>query len=166
MTLVNSYMMHCRFCELKGVTQIYCHHAFREAIGYVLIDPVGEWPRRKSPISLSGPPRKKQKSEESTRAPRLNTNALSPGKGRMKKRLETSLGHYPCIPVGKKAHRVCQLHRWAYSESGGENEIPSGARLNVFECSSCRFKLCIPCFRIYHECSDLGETIDEILTGN
>ena len=172
-TIVNAYMMYRRFCELKGVTQIYCHHDFREAIGYALIDPVGEWPRRKSP---SGPPRKKQKraestkapslNTESTRAPRLNTCALSPGRGRMKKRLETSLGHYPCLPVGKKQHRVCQLHRWAHSEKGGDNEIPSGARLNVFECLACRVKLCIPCFRIYHECSDLGEKIDEILYSN
>ena len=114
-SMVNAYMMMRRYCEMKRVAMPYKHHDFNEKIGYALLNPGSEWPRRNrkqppemlsgrkrtSPILQSTPQKKK-------RAPKLNGNALSPNKGRLKVRLDRSMQHLPVPTDGKKA--VCQLH--------------------------------------------------------
>ena len=167
-TIVNAYMMYRRYCELKEVPQLIDHHDFREKLAYALLDPANEWPKRKSgngnkkrtrTPTLTPEPAKK-------RAPRMNTDALSPNKGRLKKRLDRSLSHMPQMCTNNKKHRVCQLHHWASSQTTGgdtEDAIPAGARANVVECKACDVKLCILCFSIYHEKMHLEGHIDSIL---
>ena len=167
-SIVNSYMIYRRYCELKEVTQTINHHDFREKIGYALLDPDSEWPRRKSPqAKLAMLNERKRHMHQSTciRAPKINTKGLHPGHGRLKRRLDISLGHFPTIPMGEKRHRVCQLHRWAYAEAGGGNggDIPPGARRDVYACDACGVKLCVPCFAMYHQCEELNDKIDDIL---
>ena len=38
-SLVNSYVMYKRYCELKGVPVQWTHHDWNEAIGYAHVDP-------------------------------------------------------------------------------------------------------------------------------
>ena len=164
-SIVNAYMIYRRYCELKEVPQLINHHDFREKLGYALLDPDNEWPRRKSPKkTLASLNKSKKKIRHITIAPKINTKGLDPQTGRLKRRLDFSLGHFPTVPVAQKRHRVCQLHRWAFGEGGGaKNTIPPGARKDVYACDTCGVKLCIPCFSLYHQCEDLPSKIDDIL---
>ena len=59
-SLVNSYMMMRRYCELKGVPMPWKHHDFNEAVGYALISPESDWPRRKGPPEISSQKKRKR----------------------------------------------------------------------------------------------------------
>jgi len=47
-SMVNSYVMIKRYCEMKGVPVPWNHHDRNEALGYAHLDPHEYWPRRKS----------------------------------------------------------------------------------------------------------------------
>ena len=167
-SLINAYMMLRRYCESKGVKMPYSHHELNEKVGYALLNPHTDWPRRKSPPN-SAPSTPKQ----FIRAPKFNINALSPNKGRLKMRLDNTLVHMPVPPPGKKEYHVCQLHRWAHSEKfnnkkgKGEkktNTIPPGARVCVCHCKACSVNLCLECFETYHTVDHLHTKIDSILS--
>ncbi len=44
LSLVNSYVMYKRYCELKGAAITWTHHDWNEAIGNTHIDPNEYWP--------------------------------------------------------------------------------------------------------------------------
>ena len=173
-SLVNAYMMLRRYCELKGVRMPYSHHDFNEKVGYALLNPDKEWPRRKSPTksATQTPMRSTRAPKQFIRAPKFNLNALSPNKGRLNRRLDNSLTHMPVPPPGKKENHVCQLHRWAHAEKypkkkGDENKtntIPPGARVSVLNCKACGVILCLECFEMYHTVERLDTKIDSILS--
>ena len=155
-SMVNAYMMLRRYCELKGVGMPYSHHEFNEKIGYALLNPGTEWPKRnrKQPPEMLSANKRKRTSPVPTpqstptkkaRAPKLDRDALSPNKGRLKVRLDKSMQHLPVPTDGKKA--VCQLHRWAHNIRAdgkkGYSVVPSGARAGVAKCSVCRVQLCM-----------------------
>ena len=102
--------------------------------------------------------------KKARRAPKLDRDALSPNKGRLKVRLDKSMQHLPVPTDGKKA--VCQLHRWAHNIRAdgkkGYSVVPSGARAGVAKCSVCGVQLCMRCYAMYHTCDDLTEKIDTI----
>jgi hypothetical protein len=155
-SLVNSYIMYRRYCELKGVTSTWTHHNWHEAIGYAHVDPDEYWPRRKSPI------RTNTKSNAEKRSQRIDTQALSPTRGRLRSRLANT-GH---MPVAAKGIHVCQLHRWAYKEFNPDepdNAKPKGSRASVMKCRECDVHLCIPCFEIFHTSERLRPMIPRIL---
>ena len=153
--MVNSYVMHVRYCEAKGLRPNYSHHDFVEKIGRAHLDPDNHWPRRKSPpegeaeVMAVATPLKP--------APMMTGKALSPYRGKLKVRLNHSYTHFPVeCPGGGR--NVCQLHRWAYRESlvGKDVEdmkkksLPAGSRKNVMYCETCATKLCISCWKMYH----------------
>ena len=169
--MVNAYMMMRRYCELKRVTMPYKHHDFNEKIGYALLNPGSEWPRRnrkQPPEMLSGrkrtSPIPQSTPQKKNRAPKLNGDALSPNKGRLKVRLDRSMQHLPVPTDGRKA--VCQLHRWAHNMRADARKdyfvVPSGARAGVAKCSTCGVVLCMQCYAMYHTCEDLTAKIDTI----
>ncbi len=47
-SMVNSYVCMKRYCKFKGVPVPWTHHDWNEAIGYAHLDPIMDWPRRKS----------------------------------------------------------------------------------------------------------------------
>ena len=174
-SMVNAYMMLRRYCELKGVTMPYSHHEFNEKIGYALLNPGNEWPKRnrkQPPEMLSANKRKRTSpvptpqstpTKKARRAPKLDRDALLPNKGRLKVRLDKSMQHLPVPTDGKKA--VCQLHRWAHNEKKCVEDkkkfaIPSGARSTVMQCKVCNVILCLRCYEIFHTCEDIGAKID------
>jgi len=166
-SLVNSYMMLRRYCQLKNVTMPYSHHDFNEAVGYALLDPVTEWQRRKPPpVAARRTPQAAIK-----RAPRFTVNTLCPTTGKLKIRLSTSFMHMPVPPPGKKDNHVCQLHRWAHGEcqsveqrKDNKNIIPAGARSAVLHCKACGVNLCLHCFELFHTKADLYPEIRTILS--
>eukprot|EP00956_Cyclotella_meneghiniana_P025071 scaffold51490_cov40-Cyclotella_meneghiniana.AAC.2 len=165
-TLVNAYKMMTRYCELKGVDPKYSHHDFREKIGYGLIDPENEWPKRKSksPQPLSG--RKRGSNPKATtRSAKFTKNSLSRD-GKLSIRLDTSQSHMPGVPEGS-ASPICQLHRWALNNGntkGDDNKLPSGSRHQVARCKSCEVNLCLSCYEIFHTKADLEAELDTILS--
>jgi hypothetical protein len=167
-SMVNSYMAMKRYCELKGVKMRWTHHDWNEAIGYAHLDPVEDWPRRKSPGKFTTNDERgaMATSEVKKRNSRMDTVALSPTRGRLNFRLDhTSMVHVP-VPssITKPA---CQLHRWAYQESQGsidqKKRTPQGSRAQVVLCEACNVHLCIPCWKLYHFERDLAPHITTIL---
>jgi len=173
-SMVNAYMMLRRYCELKGVGMPYSHHEFNEKIGYALLNPGTEWPKRngKQPPEMLSANKRKRISPVSTpqltptkkaRAPKLNRDALSPNKGRLKVRLDKSMQHLP-VPTDGKG--VFQLHHWAHNmRADGKKDyfvVLSGVCAEVAKCSVCRVQLCMQCYAMYHTCDDLTAKIDTI----
>jgi hypothetical protein len=105
-SLVNSYVSYKHYCELKGVPVKWTHHNWNEAIGYVHVNPEEYWPRKKSPPK-SGVDRV---TEGKKRAPKIDSLALSPTRGRLRGRLDDSLTHMPVYPDAPTGMTVCQLH--------------------------------------------------------
>ena len=130
-----------RYCELKGVPMPYTHHDFNEKIGYAILDPDKEWPRRKKPPEfLSGNKMKRPvqlspvSNPKKARSPKLNLNALSPNKGRSKKRLDCTFNHMPVMPTDKIL--VFQLQRLVNTTNQSDDcnkkcVIPSDAHSSV-----------------------------------
>ena len=160
---------------MKGVAMPYSHHEFNEKIEYALLNPATEWPKRnrKQPPELLSANKRKRISPVSTpqltptkkaRAPKLNRDALSPNKGRLKVRLDKSTMQHLPVPTGGKG--VCQLHRWAHNMRADGKKyyfvVPSGARAGVAKCSVCRVQLCMQCYAMYHTCDNLTAKIDTI----
>ena len=170
-SMVNSYVCYKRYCELKGVPVLWSHHAWNEAIGYSHLDPDEDWPRKKSPPET---PKSTTSSDSKKRAPKIDNKALSPTRGRMKVRLDTSRNHMPVVPRGKPHSNVCQLHRWADKEFNPtadvkgrkKNTKPAGGRTNVMRCTVCDVNLCIRCWEIFHTKERLRYHIPGILGEN
>ena len=168
-TIVNSYKMMARYCELRGIKPSYSHHDFREKIGYGLIDTEGEWPKQKAktpPVAAKGKKRVASLVPVSvTRAPKFTNNTLS-RHGALSRRLDETQSHMPVMPPGKKSGHICQLHRWANNfnnEKGEDSKMPSGSRLNVCHCKTCEVNLCLHCYEIFHRKADLEGEIGTIL---
>ena len=144
------------------------HHDFNKAVGYALISPESDWPRRKGPPEISSQKKRKrsptaaEQTGGATKAPRFHWNALCPSSGSLRCRLDETQNHMPIEPSVKPDNRVCQLHRWA-AQTKGMN-IPPGARgSSVCQCKHCGVNLCIRCFETYHTCWFLESKIDDIL---
>ena len=169
--MVNSYMSYKRYCELKGVPVKWSHHDWNEAIGYAHLDPGEDWPRKKScpetAMSTTSSASKK-------RAPKMDSKALSPTRGRMKVRLDTSVNHMPVVPRGERFNNVCQLHRWADKEFNPgkdktgkkKNTKPACARGHVMRCTVSDVNLCLGCWEIFHTQQHLRSHIPGILGEN
>ena len=132
---------------LKGLEPTYNYHDYMEKLGYAHLDPDNEWPRRKCP----GKDRLVDDQSKS-KARRFTASTLSPYHGSLRKRLELSFVQMPVQPEGKEKKQVCQLHRWAYRRSLGndeqvlfKNSIPDGAQKNVMYCETCGVKICLRC---------------------
>lgn len=170
-SMVNSYVAMKRYCELKGVPMKWTHHDWNEAIGYAHLDPQMEWLQRKSPGKSTANDdtagaTSNATSEAKQRNARIDTMALSPIRGRMNVRLDhTNFRH---VPIKQTGRGVCQLHRWAAKEDGGDkekNNKPAGSRGNhVAFCEACQVNICIPCWKLYHFEHDLKPHIQAILS--
>jgi hypothetical protein len=79
--LVNSYVSMKRYCELKGVPVPWIHHDWNKAIGYVHLDPIEYWPRRKGSFKnddTTCPAKQDNLSDLKKKAPRVDSIALLP----------------------------------------------------------------------------------------
>jgi len=155
-SFLNSYMMYKRYCELKGIAVLWTHHDWNKAIGYAHVDPEEFWLQRKSP------PKSNTNKNAVKRSQRIDTQALSPSRGRLRLRL-TPACHF-AVPADKI--HVCQLHRWAYRMFNPDENVsikPKGSRSLVMRCRECDVHICIPCFEIYHTCEHLVLMIPRIL---
>ena len=129
------------------------------------LDVMAKWElltRCDDPIRRKSPTRSNMKSNAEKRSQRVDTQALSPSRGRLRSRLAPT-GH---MPVAAKGIHVCQLHRWAYKEfNPGEpdNAKPKGSRASVMRCRECDVHLCINCFEIFHTSERLRPMIPRIL---
>jgi hypothetical protein len=167
-SMVNSYVCMKRYCELKGVPVPWTHHDWNEAIGYAHLDPIEDWPRRKS-ADYERPPMKLEDIASATkrRAPRVDSKALSPTRGRLRIPLDESMSHMPVVPLLPNA--ACQLHRWAYKEThpmekvDGATTKPSGSRSGVMRCETCEVNLCLKCWKPYHKQHRLKPLVFDIL---
>ena len=108
--------------------------------------------------------------QSKSKAQRFTASTLSPYHGSLRKRLELSFVHMPVQPEGKEKNQVCQLHRWAYRRSLGNNQeqlfknsIPDGARKNVMYYKICDVKICLWYWKIFHTCAHLERKIETIL---
>ena len=81
------------------------HHDWNEAVGYAHVDPDKYWPRKKCP-----PKSGVKVTAIKTRAPKMDSLALSPTRGRLRKRLDNSVMHMPVNPEATTGTTVCQLH--------------------------------------------------------
>ncbi len=147
-SLVNSYVLYKRYCELKGVPVMWNHHDWNEAVGYAHINPDEYWPRKKCPLK-SGV----QVTAGKTRAPKMDSLALSPTRGWLRGRLDNLVMHMPVNPEAATGTTVCQLHRWAYKEFNphdDKNCKPAGLHSQVMRCRTCQVNLCLGCWEIYH----------------
>jgi hypothetical protein len=80
-SLVKSYVSMNLYCELKGVPVPWMHHDWKEAIGYVHLDPIEYWPRRKVPYKnddATCPAQLDSLSDLKKKAPRVDSMALLP----------------------------------------------------------------------------------------
>jgi hypothetical protein len=167
-SMVNSYVCMKRYCKLKGVPVPWTHHDWNEAIGYAHLDPIEDWPRRKS-ADYERPPMKLEDIASATkrRAPRVDSKALSPTRGRLRIPLDESMSHMPVVPLLPNA--ACQLHRWAYKEThpmekvDGATTKPSGSRSGVMRCETCEVNLCLKCWKPYHKQHRLKPLVFDIL---
>jgi hypothetical protein len=75
-------MSYKRYCELKGVPVKWTHHNWNQAIGYAHLEPNKDWPRKKKPPEKMTAAAKSTSAED--RAPRVDSQALSPTQGRLK----------------------------------------------------------------------------------
>jgi hypothetical protein len=166
-SLVNSYICMKRYCELKGVPVPWMHHDWNEAVGYAHLDPIEDWPRKKSG---NGQPAKKQDNMTSAtkkRAMQMDSMALSPTRGRLRIRLDETKKHMPVEPLLPNA--ACQLHRWAYKETNPvekmekANKKPSGSRSGVMRCETCEVNLCLKCWKTYYKKHRLKPLVFDIL---
>jgi hypothetical protein len=161
-SMVNSYISYKRYCELKGVPVKWTHHDWNQAIGYAHLDPDEDWPRKKKP------PEKMTAAANTSaevRAPRVDSQSLSPTRGRLKIRLNhDTANHMPVPAPGEKP--VCQLHRWAHKEFNPDdvpNNKPAGSRAHVMRCEACGVNLCLRCWKIFHTQQRLRLHVPEIL---
>ena len=151
-TVVNTYKMMTRYCEMKGIKAPYGHHKFQEKIEYGLIDPVHKWPRRGDQFPANNRKRKtedkKRKSsataEAYPRAPKVSKSSLDTNNGSLKKRLNPSLEHLPLAFPGKNTTPIYQLHCFTARKIGEGTNIPDGARASVMRCFTCGVNLCLP----------------------
>ena len=124
-SMVNSYISYKWHCELKGV-------------------------RKKKPPEKMTAAAKSTSAED--RAPRVDSQALSPTRGRLKIRLNHKTANHQPVPApGEKP--VCQLHRWAHKEFNPNdvpNNKPAGSRAHVMRCEACGVNLCLRCSKIFH----------------
>eukprot|EP00956_Cyclotella_meneghiniana_P034869 scaffold109003_cov36-Cyclotella_meneghiniana.AAC.1 len=169
-TIVNAYKMMTRYCELRGINPKYSHHDFREKIAYALIDPEGEWPKRKAKTPPAANRKRNSDSQsakpKAPKAPRFTNNTLS-RHGTLSRRLDASLNHMPVVPSGDQSGHICQLHRWAGNYGNNDkknNKMPSGSRFNVCHCKACGVNLCLCCFELYHTKANLEAEIGNILS--
>ncbi len=107
MSLVNSYVSYKHLCELKGVPLKWTHHNWNEAVGYAHVDPEEYWPLRKPP---SPPMNAGKVPAGKTTAPKFDTHALSPTRGRLPGRLNSEVAHMPVQPEAAVGTTVFQLH--------------------------------------------------------
>ncbi len=135
-SLVNSYVSYKRYCELKEVPVKWTHHDWNEAVGYAHADPVEYWPRKKSP-----PKSNAEVTVTKARAPKMDSLALSPTRGWLRRRLDDSVTHMPVLPQAPTGTTVCQLHQWAYKEFNPDDEQKNcklaGSRSQVMRCWTC-----------------------------
>ena len=174
-SMVNAYVSMKRYCELKGVPVPWTHHDWNEAIGYAHLDPIEYWPRRKEPPknddTNAGSAKAAAMSDLSKttkpKAPKMDSKSLSPTRGRLKLRLDTTLPHMPLKTDNENA--TCQLHRWAWKEvhplykAEGVNIKPPGSRAHVMKCETCKVHLCLGCWEIYHRSHSLKMRVFDIL---
>ena len=81
-SVVNSYISYKRYCELKGVLVKWTHHDWNQAIGYAHLELDEDWQRKKKPPEKMTAAAKSTSAED--RAPRVDSQALSPTQGRLK----------------------------------------------------------------------------------
>ena len=179
-SMVNSYVMMKRYCEMKGVPVPWNHHDWNEAIGYAHLDPHEYWPRRKSPpgttaegsaaaASTTRQPKLNKKGKPILpRGPRVDSSALSPTRGSLKCRLDHDTRiHMPEPPLTLGAN--CALHRWAHKETHPatkeeeKNLKPPGSRSHVMHCKACDVHLCLNCWALFHTEKRLKPRVFDIL---
>jgi hypothetical protein len=85
---VNSNVSMVRYCELKGVPGVpWMHHDWNEAIGYMHLDPIGYWPRRKGPFKnndTTRPTKQDSLSDLKKKAPRVDKHGSLANSGSAK----------------------------------------------------------------------------------
>ncbi len=145
----------------------WTHHDWNEVVGYAHLDPIKDWPRKKSG---NGHPAKKQDNmtlATKKRAMRMDLMALSPKWGRLRIRLDKTKKHMPVNPLLPNA--ACQPHRWAYKETNPVEEMekankkPSGLWSGVMQCKTCKVNLCLKCWKMYHKKHRLKPLVFDIL---
>ena len=164
-SITNAYHMMCRYYVFMGLKAPWTHYQFQEAISWALLDPVNCWPtkdnKKVSPIMMNKrkhvyPSCEKAKAKalapsQEKRRTKLTKRTLSPG-GMLARRLDVSLGHFPTVVAeGKRKSTVCQLHRMANRMVNESNDIPPGARTDVYVCKGCDATLCVKCWATFHQ---------------
>jgi hypothetical protein len=172
--MVNAYVSYVEFNLSHGKKKkdLLSHYEFRCEIAKAWLDPETNWKNRdkKKPAS-----RKRSidsvASAESGRQTRGSTNcaeddagrrvtkaqrvsdiSLEPRTGKLKGRLDITLGHWPTPKINLKAK--CALHNWAAGiEEAGQ----------IVCCSSCGVHLCTYCFQYFHTVENIVETKHDLM---
>ncbi len=155
---MNFYVSMKQYCELKGVPVPWMHHDWNKAIGYMYLDPIEYWPRRKGPFKnddTTCPAKQDNPSDLKKKAPKVDSMYLLPTWGWLKGRLNHNTTiHMPVPPSSQNA--MCQLHCWAHKETRsldkavGRNIKPSSLRSHVMQCETCGVNLCLKCWELFH----------------
>lgn len=77
-------------------------------------------------------------------APHITDKSLNPFHGKLAKRLNRDMDHFPCQK--KSRHAKCGLHRWATGK-----EVYS----DLFCCGTCGVHLCQTCWQTFHRVTDI-----------
>jgi len=81
----------------------------------------------------------------------ITDDSLEPETGRLRCRLNKNLDHLPVKPVSKIPAR-CGLHRWLGHETCKQ----------VSYCNACAVKLCIGCYKMFHQEEHLVRVKDKL----
>ena len=163
--MVNSYKCYIVYMQGLGLKTI-SHYEFQKAIALDWISGGHETTRDSSrsdtsttsSISTNG----FTASTNQSLRPRFSNTSLHPLTGALKCRLNKSVGHYP---VESKRQNYCQLHRWAFSDGGGNRNRKYHG---VITCNECNVNLCAGyCYEAFHEVWELDKKkqhVQKILT--
>ena len=151
----HSYVLYRKFHDLHGRKLPKTNYEFIESIVLAWLKPSQYWSKRKTIRSGF-----ESATDESTvaasiicrrvsstlkRSATINNNALNPYTGQLCCRLDRGLNHLP-VQI-KKAEANCQLHNWAFK---------SKYRKQLLMCPTCNAIICLDCYKMFHEVSDLS----------
>ena len=159
--LTNAYKVYLRINEDEGITtksnRLLSHYEFRKAIALYWINDTAALNIYKSggtstaatfqsPTSISSMSGGDDYTIASSigsakRAPPVDDAALHEN-GKLKRRLDRSLGHFP---LKKTNQQCCSLHRWLGYRS----------EKHIMYCPDCNIHLCLECYSLFHQCVDL-----------
>ena len=152
--MANAYHLMRSYYKHMGYPMTIDHWTFQADCGWGLMDPEKYWPTRKRRIgaavenvSPAPPPRL---APVGPRRPKFTEKALAP-EGALKRRLDSSLRHFPvALNQKEKGSVCCQLHRFAHKWVNKNSSKPAGSRSDVYTCGDCGVALCVQCWEVFH----------------